>query len=458
VVGGAAHRGTRWPALLVDLYELTMAQSYLAEGLQGKEATFSVFARTLPTGWGYFVAAGLDDVLGYLEELAFDDGDLAYLESTGLFAAGFLDELARLRFTGDVRALPEGTLFLPHEPVLELTAPIVEAQLAETVVLQELHVQSLVASKAARCVDVARGRTLVDFSLRRTHGADAGMRVARSSFLAGFDATSNVAAGQAYGIPVAGTMAHSFVEAFPDELAGFRAYARSFPERSVLLVDTYDTLEGVRHAATVARELASAGHRLAGIRLDSGDLAALARGARAILDDAGQEAVTIFASGGLDEHDVAALLAAGAPIDGFGIGSKLGTPADAPFLDMAYKLVELDGCPVMKLSPGKATIPGRKQVWRVSSGESYEHDVLGLVDDAPPVGGEPLLVDVMRGGRRTSADGLAASRTRCAAPRERLPRRHHALESARYDVVRTPGLVELGERVASDAGRHRNPG
>ena len=271
--GAAASR-----TLLIDLYELTMAQSYFAEGMHERSATFSLFARALPRGWGSFVVAGLEDVLTYLERLHFTGEDLAFLASTGLFTDAFLDHLATVRFAGSVRAMPEGTPFFPSEPVLEVRDGMLVAQLVETVVLNEIHFQSLVASKAARSVDVAEGRTLVDFGLRRTHRADAGMRVARSSYLAGFDSTSNVLAGKEYAIPLAGTMAHSYVEAFESERAAFQAFARAYPDHSILLVDTYDTLEGVRRAAEVARGLATDGHRLLGIRLDSGDLAALARG------------------------------------------------------------------------------------------------------------------------------------------------------------------------------------
>ena len=311
--------------LLTDLYQLTMAASYHAEGAHELPATFSLYARRLPDGWGYLVAAGLEHALAYLQSLAFEEDELEYLESTGLFRAAFLDHLRTVRFRGAVRAMPEGTLCFPDEPLLEVDAGLLEAQLVETMVLNELYVGSLVAGKAARCVDAADGRTLVDFALRRTQGPGAGMRVTRSSWLAGFDATSNVLAGRELGVPIAGTMAHSYVEAFEDELTAFRAYARSFPERAILLVDTYDTLAGVRRAATVGRELAGTGQRLAGVRLDSGDLDALARETRKLLDAEGLGDVTIFASGGLDEREIARLLAAGAPIDGFGVGTPVWT-------------------------------------------------------------------------------------------------------------------------------------
>ena len=441
-------------ALLVDLYQLTMAQSYFAEGMHERPATFSLFARRLPPGWGYLVAAGLDDVLAYLEGFAFTDDELEYLGGTGLFQADFLAFLARVRFSGGVRAMPEGTLFFPDEPVLEVAGPILEAQLAETMVLNEIHFQSLVAAKAARCVDVAAGRTLVDFSLRRTHRADAGMRVARSSFLAGFDATSNVLAGLEYGIPTAGTMAHSYIKSFPDELEAFRAYCRAYPDRAILLVDTYDTVEGARRAAVVGRELAESGHRLLGVRLDSGDLAQLARDVRAVLDEAGLRDAIVFASGGMDERDIEGLLAAGAPVDGFGIGSRLGTVADSPYLDMAYKLVAFDGRPTLKLSGSTAMWPGAKQVWRVAAEGAYARDVLGLAGEDGPQGGEPMLVEVMRGGKRVGLDSLGDARARCAAQRALLPERHRALDAERYDVELTAGLAELRQQAVAEALLH----
>ncbi len=348
------------PALLTDLYELTMGESYVAEGIAERPATFQLSCRSLPPGWGYFVAAGLADALGYLEGLRFTADELAYLETTGLFRAAFLDRLERLRFTGEVRAMPEGTVFFPDEPVLEVTAPLLEAQLVETVVLNEIHFQSLIASKAARCVDAARGRRLVDFGLRRAHGGEAGLKVARSSYLAGFDATSNVLAGLLFGIPAAGTMAHSFVECFEDERAAFEAFLRAYPRGSTLVIDTYDTVEGARVAARAARTLAGRGVRLGGVRLDSGDLLELSRSVRRVLDEADLADVTILASGNLDEREIARLLAEGAPIDGFGVGSRLGVSADSPFLDAAYKLVAFDGRPVLKLSAGKATLPCRE--------------------------------------------------------------------------------------------------
>ncbi|HSI97710.1 MAG TPA: nicotinate phosphoribosyltransferase [Gaiellaceae bacterium] len=435
--------------LLVDLYQLTMGESYVREGLAEREATFSLFFRTLPNGWGYALAAGLEDALRYLEGLRFDEDDLAYLDRTGLFGERFLDRLRSLRFGGSVRAVPEGTAVFPNEPLLEVTAPVVEAQIAETMVLNELHLQTIIASKAARSVDAAGGRMLVDFALRRTHGGEAGVKVARASYLAGFDSTSNVLAGRLYGIPIAGTMAHSYIESFGSELDAFRAFARAYPDNAILLVDTYDTLEGTRRAVTVARELADGGHRLRGVRLDSGDLVELSKGVRAILDEAGFEDAMVFASGGLDEHRIAELLAAGSPIGGFGVGSKMGVSADAPFLDMAYKLVELDGRPVLKLSEDKATLPGRKQVWRAREGDVAAYDVLGLEDGSAE--GEPLLREVMRDGRVTWSEPLEGSRERARREREMLPESVRLLQAASYEVRIDPELETLRRRVGEDA-------
>jgi nicotinate phosphoribosyltransferase len=437
---------TRRSGLLVDLYQLTMGESYLAEGIAEREATFSLFFRSLPAGWGYLLAAGLEDALRYLEELRFFDDDLAYLEETGLFSFAFLDRLRSFRFSGSARAVPEGSAVFPGEPLLEVTAPILEAQIAETMVLNELHLQTLVASKAARSVEAAAGRTLVDFSLRRTHGGEAGLKVARASYLAGFDATSNVLAGRRYGIPLAGTMAHSYVQSFEDELAAFRAFARAYPDDAILLVDTYDTLEGARLAVTAAHELEEGGHRLRGVRLDSGDLVELSRRVRDLFDRAGFADATVFASGGLDEGEITRLLDAGALIDGFGVGTKMGVSSDAPFLDLVYKLVDVDGRPVLKLSTGKATLPGRKQVWRIRERGVATHDVLGLADSAGD--GEPLLREVMREGRATWSEPLVESRERARRDRESLPEAVRSLAAKPYAVRVGADVAALRDRVS----------
>jgi nicotinate phosphoribosyltransferase len=324
-------------SLLTDLYELTMAQSYFQSG-KFETATFSLFIRSYSTHRGYFVAAGLEDVLEFLQDFSFDAAAIDYLHSSGMFADEFLDFLRDLRFTGEVRAVPEGRLFFKDEPILEITAPIIEAQIVETFVINQINLQSLVATKAARCVHAASGRAVVDFSLRRTQGIDAGMKVARSSYLAGCSGTSNVLAGMRYGIPTVGTMAHSFVSSFGHEIDSFRSFVASFPENSVLLIDTYDTEAGARKAVEVAREMAAKGQRLRGVRIDSGELGELARKVRRILDDAGLSDVKIIGSGGLDEYDLAKLSEMNAPYDSYGVGTKMGVSGDAPWFDIAYRI------------------------------------------------------------------------------------------------------------------------
>ncbi len=444
-------------ALVTDLYELTMAQSY-HEHRMSAPATFSLFIRRFPPDRPYMVAAGLEDVLRYLEAFRFSPEALAYLRSTHIFSGEFLDSLATLRFTGDVWAMPEGALFLPNEPILEVTAPIIEAQLVETYLINQVNLQSLIATKAARCVVAARGRPLVDFALRRTHGVDAGLKVARCSYLVGFASTSNVLAGQRYGIPVAGTMAHSYVSAFEHEVDAFDAFVRSFPQRSTLLIDTYDTLEGARRAAQVAKEMEARGQRLQGVRLDSGDLDALSRGVRRILDEAGCTATLIFASGGLDEFEIDALLQAGAPIDAFGVGTRMGVSADAPWTDMAYKLVRYGDRATLKLSEGKATLPGEKQVYRfyADPGRHYQRDVIALREENVP-GGEPLLAKVMEHGKPLSPyPTLDHLRARFQREFARLPDPYKALRAGpEYPVAVSLGLQALQEEVAEGLGRDR---
>ncbi|HWV55838.1 MAG TPA: nicotinate phosphoribosyltransferase, partial [Longimicrobiales bacterium] len=396
--------------LLTDLYELTMLQAFWEAGMHG-EAVFTTFVRRLPRDRNYLLAAGLDDALAALEALRFTTDSLDYLATLPQFRPAFLEWLAEWRFEGDVYAVPEGTPVFANEPILEVVAPIAQAQLPETVIMNQLHYQTLVATKGARVVHAAKGRKVVDFGLRRIHGYDAGIKSARAFYIAGVDATSNVLAGRLYGIPVAGTMAHSFVQAYDHEIDAFRAFARLYPG-TTLLVDTYDTLEGVRRAVEVARELAP-DSVIGAIRLDSGDLADLARRARAILDDAGFPEIRIFASGGLDEYEVAALVDAGAPIDAFGVGTAMGVSADAPSLDIAYKLTEYGGRGRIKLSPGKAILPGRKQVFRLEDAEGRAvRDIIARWDEDLP--GRPLLEKVMERGRRLDPgrSGLEAARAR----------------------------------------------
>jgi len=400
--------------LLTDLYQLTMAQSYFREQHFG-DATFSLFIRSYPLNRGYFVSAGLSDVLDYLESFAFDRDAIEYLAAQKLFTEDFLRYLAALRFTGNVWAIPEGKIFFKDEPLLELTAPIIQAQIVETLIINQLHLQTLIATKASRCVHASGGRPVIDFALRRTHGVDAGMKVARASYLAGFAGTSNVMAGRDYGIPIVGTMAHSFVSSFEREIDAFRAYVASFPDHAILLIDTYDPLAGARNAVQVAKEMAGRGEKLIGVRIDSGDLAELARRVKEIFISANLPDVKIIGSGGLDEYDLAEFAETNTPFDSYGVGTKMGTSAEAPWTDMSYKLVEYQEQPVLKLSTGKISCPGRKQVFRSRNRLGiFERDVIGM--RAEQLSGETLLKEVMRDGRRTAPSAsLTESRDLFAA-------------------------------------------
>lgn len=434
-------------ALLVDLYELTMAQAYWREGMAGDEAAFSLYFRRLPARRNYVLACGLAAVLRYLERLTFAP-HLDHLASLGLFADDFLAWLGELAFAGDVWALPEGTPVFPEEPLVEVVGPLAAGQLVESFVMNQVGFQSTLASKAARVVTAADGRTVVDFGMRRMHGTDAAIEAVRAFAIAGVAATSNVLAGRVHGVPVAGTMAHSYVQAHGDEMAAFRAFARLYPE-TTLLVDTYDTLAGVEKVVELARELGE-GFRVRAIRLDSGDLGELARRSREILDHADLARVEIFASGGLDEEEIAALVAAGAPIDGFGVGTRMGVSDDAPVLDMAYKLTEVRGEGRLKTSPGKRILPGRKQVFRVEEGGVAVRDVLARFDEEGP--GRPLLVRAMAGGRVADPAilDLPAARQRARRETAALPPRVRALGPAE-----PPYPVEISRRLAEDERRVR---
>lgn len=413
--------------LFTDLYELAMLQAYWAEGMM-EDAVFSLFVRRLPRHRNFLLACGLENALGYLEELCFGSRALEYLESRPEFRSGFLEWLAGFRFTGEVHAVPEGTAVFSNEPILEVIAPLPQAQLVETFLMNQVHFQTVVASKAARVVLAAGARPVVDFGLRRMHGTDAGLKAARAFHIAGVAATSNVLAGAVYDVPVTGTMAHSYIQAHDSEMDAFRAFARLFPE-TVLLVDTYDTAEGVRRVVRLARELGDAFHVRA-VRLDSGDLTALAFDAREILDEAGLAHVQIFASGGLDEHEIAAMVAHGAPIDGFGVGTGMGVSTDAPALDIAYKLTEYAGRGRLKLSTGKPILPGRKQVFRLEDEGRPVRDVIGRAQETLP--GRPLLERVMTAGRRlpNGRVGLDEARAYAAAQIGALPERIRSLTPA----------------------------
>ena len=424
-------------ALFTDLYQLTMAQAYWRSGTTA-QATFSLFIRSYPPDRAYFVLAGVDDVLDYIEDLWFSDGDIDYLRSVDKFDPDFVDSLRTLSFSGSVRAMPEGSIFFANEPVVEVTAPVIQAQIVETFLINQINLQSLLATKASRVVHAARGRTVVDFGARRTQGVDAADKLARASYLVGFAGTSNLLAGRRYGIPTFGTMAHSFVTCFPDEVDAFRAYADSFPDASTLLVDTYDTLDGVRNAIIVAKELRTRGHDLRAVRLDSGDLLDLSVRSRALLDEAGLTGVQIFASGGLDEFQIDSLLENGAPIDGFGVGTRVGVSDDAPWTDCAYKLVEYDGRPTLKLISGKRSLPGPKQVYRHRD-ERRQHvrDLIALAAELPPgTGWEPMLKEMMTGGRRVRQSRPLGWLRQCFGEEfECLPKQHKFLRKpAAYEV------------------------
>jgi nicotinate phosphoribosyltransferase len=387
-------------ALLTDLYELHMMQAYQALGMCDT-AVFDLIVRRLPDGRNFLVAAGLEQVLDYLSRLHFTDEALAWLEGTGKFSPVFLRSLAGLRFTGCVDAVPEGTVVFAGEPVLRIAAPIGEAQLVESRIINLMQLPMLVASKAVRCVLAARGRSLIDFGLRRAHGAEAALLGARACCIAGYDATATVAAGQRYGIPVAGTLAHAFIQAHDSEEQAFAGFARSCSGGCTILVDTYDVARALERVARLTATLREHGDgRIDAVRIDSGDLAAQARLARGILDAAGCGEVKIAVSGDLDEYRIAELVADGAPIDIFGVGTRVATAADAPYLDCAYKLAEYAGLGRRKRSPGKESWPGRKQVYRCQDDDGIlAHDTIGLETEAVP--GRPLLEPVMRRGERT---------------------------------------------------------
>jgi nicotinate phosphoribosyltransferase len=433
--------------LSTDLYELNMAASYLRRGMDGP-ATFSLYVRDMPKQRGFLVSAGLEDCLSFLESFAFEGDELAYLETIG-FDRRAIDDFRDVRFEGDAWAIPEGRIVHAKEPIIEVTAPIAQAQLVEAVLLNQVTVHTTLTSKAARYVIAAEGRTLVDFAFRRAHGVEAARAAARGSAIAGFQATSNVEAARELGLQVTGTMAHSFISAFDEEREAFRAFAEDHPHRTTFLVDTYDTLGGVRNAIEVIREMDPPGE--VGVRLDSGDLDRLSREARRILDHAGLGHAKIFASGGLDEHEVAELVRAGAPVDAFGIGTQLGVSADAPYVDAVYKLVEFDGRPVLKLSPAKATAPGRKQVWRGPS-----EDVIGLRDEAAPgPNHEPLLEPVMRAGRRLAPTAtIEEMHARFEADLAALPVKAARLTHPEHVVAhRTEALAALTAETTEAAWR-----
>lgn len=436
-------------ALFTDFYELSMMQAYRLESLTGT-VVFSLFVRRLPPERNFLIACGLETVLDYLEALEFREEEIDYLSSLSLFRPDFLEALRGFCFTGDVFAVPEGTPVFENEPLLEIVAPLPEAQLVETMVLNQMHLQTLLASKAARVVIAANERAVVDFGSRRTHGTDAAIKAARAFHIAGVAATSNVAAGAAYGLPLAGTMAHSYVEAHETELAAFQAFMQLYP-KTTLLIDTYDTVQAAHLIANLVRT-ATPGPGISAVRLDSGNLAALSREVRSILDRAGLQHVKILASGGLDEYEVSHLAASGAPIDSFGVGTSMGVSDDRPSLDMAYKLVEYEGRGCLKLSSGKATLPGRKQVYRHERHGISTSDEICRADESRDA--IPLLRKVMTKGRKLPAayETLGEMRARTRTALAALPPHLLSLEPAlqRYPVSISPTLAAYEREV-----RHR---
>jgi nicotinate phosphoribosyltransferase len=439
--------------LTTDLYELNMVQAYLDRD-EDKEAVFEFFVRRLPERRGFLLAAGLDDALAYLETLRFSPGEIDWLKSTKRFRGNLIDYLAAFRFTGEVHAIPEGTACFPNEPLIRITAPLPMAQIVETRLINILHFQTMVASKAARMVLAAPGKILSDFGLRTAHGAEAGLFSARASYIAGFSSAANVLAGERYGIPIAGTMAHSFIQVHDDEITAFENFARSRPEGVILLIDTYDTEAGARKVVELAPKLKADGIAIRGVRIDSGDLSAMAKKVRGIFDAGGLKDVIILVSGGINEDVLLKMAAAKAPIDGFGIGVNLDASIDAPSLDCAYKLQDYAGRPRRKLSEGKQTWPGRKQVWRMSDAQgAMRGDVLSL--DGDKHDGEALIVPVMRGGKRIgSAPSLAQIRERAARNLGQLPEPLRRLEAGvAYPVEISAKLKALAAQMSARAVR-----
>ena len=437
------------PELVTDLYELTMAESYLREGMHG-EATFSLFIRNYPVDRSYFVAAGLEDLLQILPDFRFGDESLRYLASLGKFSSELIKYLRHFRFTGSIRAIPEGRIFFTQEPILEVTGPIIEAQVIETLVLNVIHLETMLASKAARVYGTASGKGLIDFGMRRAHGVDASVKAARSSYLTGFLGTSNLLAGKIYKIPVFGTMAHSYVTSFSSELDAFHAFARAFPDNTVLLIDTYDSIAGAFKAVEVAKAMRQRGKQLLGVRLDSGDLVNLSRKVRLILNEAGFPDVKIMASGNLDEYQVENLVKGGSEIEVFAVGTRMGVSADAPYLDIAYKLVEYEGRPILKLSTGKKNWIGKKQVRRFYGADGkIDFDRVCLLDSGRG-DGESLMELVMKKGERERAtESLMEIRARFSDNWRKLPEHLKALHPSQvYRVEVCESLRELDGEIA----------
>ena len=413
--------------LLTDLYQLTMLQAYLENGMDDV-AVFDFFVRELPENRNFLIAAGLEQVFDYLESINFSGDELDYLSSLGYFGKDFIGYLENFRFNGDVQAMHEGTIFFPHEPILSVAAPLPQAQLVETRIINLLHFQTLIASKTIRSVMAAPDRLLVDFGLRRAHGEEAGLLAARAAYIAGFAGTSTVLAGQLFNIPIYGTMAHSFIQAHDKEEDAFEHFALAMPHNAVLLIDTYDTVKGAEKIVRLAGRLKAKGISIKAVRLDSGDLFSLAIEVRDRFDSAGLNDIKIFASGNIDEYALKKLVMRQAPIDGYGVGTKMVTSADRPYLDCAYKLVEYQGIPRRKRSTNKAIYPGRKQVYRAyDSAGIMSHDTLATADEV--MSGKPLLHTFMKNGSRLEeSTPLDEIRNRVRSETASLPEQYKKLE------------------------------
>ena len=443
-------------SLLTDFYELTMCASYL-ENKRNEAATFDLFIRKLPPNRSYFVFAGLEQVLLFLENVKFSEDQIKYLKGQK-FGAEFLEYLKDFRFAGDVWSVPEGTIVFPDEPLIRVTAPIIEAQLIETFLLNTVNLQTMLATKASRVVCSARGKPVIEFGLRRTQGTDAGMKAARCSYIAGAEGTSNVLAGMKYGIPVFGTMAHSYIMSFDHEIDAFRNFVKTFPENSTLLIDTYNDLKGAENAVVVAKQMEKEGSRLNAVRLDSGNLLEISKSVRRILDMHGFTYVKIFASGDLDEYVIEDLLEEGAKIDAFGVGTRMSTSFDRPYVDVVYKLsgkVERGVfVPAMKLSKGKITLPGKKQIFRQYNREGKcVKDIIGLENEK--IKGESLLRDVMRKGH-IACDFPALLEIRKIAHDNlsQLPDEYKKLSNAStYPVILSSALKRIKNQLAAQLER-----
>jgi len=440
-------------SLLLDLYELTMGQGYY-NYRRDTRASFDLFVRGLPKNRSYLVACGLEDILDYVKNLRFSETDIRYLKSQNLFTPEFLNYLKKFRFTGDIWAMPEGTVFFPDEPVVRITANISEAQILESYLLNTINLPSMIASKASRIVTQGQGKQLFDFSLRRNHGAQASLMVTRSSYIAGFDGTSNVLAAKLFGIKPSGTMAHSFIMSFKEEIDSFLAYANTFPDKTILLVDTYNTKKGIANALTMGLYMKEKRNKLFGIRLDSGDIAYWSKYARQELDRAGLNFVKIFATGNLDEFKIKALLEKEAPVDSFGVGTNMGASIDAPSLDVIYKLCEVtdeegEFQPVMKLSKAKRTLPGRKQVFRLrDKNGKYRGDIIALEKER--IKGKALLVKVVSNGkiiyRNPTLDKI---RSRLKYQLSNFPKQLLAIDASyRYPLKLSPQLNRLKNKLS----------